>query len=405
MNIKLAYLVSRYPAISHTFIQREIHALRSKGFFICVASINEPDIASDSLMPIDQEDLEQTFYVKRAGFFKALKSLVLSFVNHPLSFLHGLWFALCIGKLDLKKIVYSLFYFTEAALIGRWMEKNQVHHLHVHFANPASTVALIASKIYPITFSLTVHGPDEFYDVTLNLLPEKIENARFICCVSYYTCSQLMRLSSVAMWNKFEITPLGVNPFIYAPRPPFEEQNDFTILSVGRLSPNKGQAILIAAFSRLAKENPSATLEIIGEGPCRHALEQLIDTFELHGRVILRGALNQNQLLEVYRHADLFALASFAEGLPVVLMEAMAMEIPCVASAVNGIPELIKHGINGMLVAPSNAMELAEVLLLLIKDPALRNRLGRTGRQTILEKYNLDPNIEHLSHILKERLL
>lgn len=398
--MKIAYLVSRYPAVSHTFIQREVRALRSQGFSICIASINETDVAEDRLTAEDRGEMEQTFYVKKQGFFKALGTLTLSGICRPLSFLKGLWFSLRLGKTDVKQSIYSLFYFIEATLVGRWMQKNKIHHIHVHFANPASTVAMILTKIYPFTFSLTIHGPDEFYDVTLHHLKEKIIQAHFICCISDYTRSQVMRLSSSETWSKFEVVPLGIDPDLYKPRMFREAPASFQIVSVGRLTPNKGYPILLQAI-HLLKEN-NVRVQIIGEGPEHEMLERMTQTLGLQDHVIFRGALNQEQTREIYGQADIFVLPSFAEGLPVVLMEAMSMEIPCIASAINGIPELIKDGHNGLLVAPSDSEGLCKALELMMTDAGLRKKLGQQGRSAILERYSLDKNIAKLQDILKK---
>lgn len=392
---KLAYLVSRYPAVSHTFIQREIQALRAHHLEIFTASINPPDIKADQISAVDEAEIAQTFYVKKAGTFNAIRALFTTLFTHPILFFRGLFFSL---KHATKGFLYSLFYFTEAILVGKWMTEKEISHLHVHFANPASTVALIMTKIFPHTFSMTIHGPDEFYDVTLNLLPEKIQAATFIHCISFYTQSQLMRLVPLLQWKKFKVTRLGVDPQIYFPTQSKENHAPLQILSVGRLSPNKGHAILIQAFHLLKSESPSLQLKIVGDGPELSSLQQLIHTLQLGDSVHLTGALNQQQTLETYREADLFVLASFAEGLPVALMEAMSLEIPCIATNINAIPELIQQGINGLLVPSSDVDSLAQSMKLLIETPSLRIKLGQAGRQTVIEKYNLAKNIEALAN-------
>ena len=184
---KLAYLISRYPAYSHTFIQREITGLRQQGFTIHTASINPPDIAPSSFTDRDRQEYQATYYVKNQSVISCLFIFLRQLIKRPLSFFRGIGYALYLGRYDLKRSFYHLFYFAEALLIGNWMESKQISHLHVHFANPSATVALVASKIFPITFSLTVHGPDEFYDSTLNHLKEKFDTAKFILCISNYT--------------------------------------------------------------------------------------------------------------------------------------------------------------------------------------------------------------------------
>lgn len=402
--IKMAYLISRYPAVSHTFVQREIQALRLKGFSIFVASINEPDISKEQWLPADSEEYKNTFYVKKQGALKAALITLTTFAQRPLSFLAGFFFALSLGKTDLKKIFYHLFYLAEAVLVGNWMQKNNIKHVHVHFANPASSVALILTRIFPFTFSMTVHGPDEFYDVTLNNLKEKIEGAAFIFCISNYARSQLLRISDPEAWDKIETVRLGVDPDIYTPNTIKEHPSPIEILCVGRLTLTKGQHILIKAMQHLVRQGRQVRLQLVGDGPDRPRLEQQALRLGLQENIVFKGALNREGTLNVYKTADIFALASFAEGLPVVLMEAMSMEIPCITTGINGIPEIIKNEINGLLVAPSDDEETAQAIARLIDDVPLRRKLGKEGRSIIMEKYNLRINIEYLAGRFTQRL-
>lgn len=400
----LAYLVSQYPAFSHTFILREVRRLRKLGFSIDVASINDPDRPPERLTETEQQEYSQTYYVKRHGLRGALSASLATLFSRPGACLRGLAFARRLGGWDLKKLVYSLFYFIEALMIGRWMRSQGLTHLHVHFATPASTVGLIASRIFPITFSLTVHGPDEFYDAPGYRLTEKILGAAFICCIGLYARSQLMKLSPPAEWRKLEVSPLGVDPGAFAPRPFRAHPDPFVILCVGRLTPAKGQHILLQAVERLARDGRHVELRLVGDGPDRPSLEQEVRERGLSERVLFTGAVDQDRIRELYADADVFALASFAEGIPVVLMEAMAMTIPCVTTFITGIPELIRDGVDGLLVAPSDDEGLAQAIARLMDDAELRRRLGTAGRQRVLEKYDLDRNTERLAAVFQRRL-
>ena len=206
----IAYLVSQYPAVSHTFILREVRALRARGFAIDVASINAPGVADDGQTDEEREETKATFYVKRAGLAGAVKAHCATLCSHPIAYLEGLAYALSLGGLDLRKLVYALFYFVEAIMVGRWMKRRRLEHLHVHFATPASTVGLIAARAFPITLSITVHGPDEFYDAPGYRLAEKIAASSFVICIGLFAQSQLMKLSDASDWDKFEIAPLGL---------------------------------------------------------------------------------------------------------------------------------------------------------------------------------------------------
>lgn len=402
--VRLAYLVSQYPAVSHTFILREVARLRALGFGIEVASINDPDRAAGRLTAEERAEAATTFYVKRAGARGALRAHLRVAAAHPAAYARGLGAALRLGGTDARRLVYALLYFVEAVMIGAWMRDRGLRHLHVHFATPASTVGLIAARTFGITLSITVHGPDEFYDAPGYRLAEKIAGAAFICCIGAYARSQLMKLSPWEQWGKFELAPLGVDPAVFAPRPFRPDPAPFEILCVGRLVPAKGQHILVAAVDRLVRDGRDVRLRLVGDGPDRAGLERDVAARGLGGRVVFEGAVNQDRIRELYARADAFALASFAEGIPVVLMEAMAMEIPCVATFITGIPELIRPGVDGLLVAPSDDVGLAGALASLMDDPALRRRLGAAGRQRVLDRYDLQRNTERLAEIFRRRL-
>lgn len=403
-QVSIAYLVSRYPAVSHTFILREVLHLKSLGYEINVASINEPGEATNGLTIEEKAEAEKTYYIKRDGLFGALRSNLITFATSPLRYFSGLIYALKLAGPDLKKLAYNFFYFIEAAMLGQWMHKHNQTHLHVHFATQASTVGIIAKKIFSMTLSITVHGPDEFYDVKDFFLAEKIRAASFICCIGNFARSQLMALSAASEWNKFEITPLGVDPEIFKPKPFRKDPDPFEIICVGRLVRVKGQRVLLEAVEGLLSEGRRIRLRYVGDGPDRAGLEKCAKEKGLEKIVIFEGAINQDRIRELYSQADVFVLASFAEGIPVVLMEAMAMEIPCIATRITGIPELIRDDIDGLLVSASDVGALKNAITSLIDDSSLRLKLGRAGRRRVIEKYNLKPNTDRLAEVFRKRL-
>jgi glycosyltransferase involved in cell wall biosynthesis len=402
--VRMAYLVSTYPAVSHTFILREVRRLRRANFEIQVSSINPPDCSATGMTCEEREEAAETFYIKREGFRGAVLAHMNVLVKSPKSYFAGLWFALRLAGTDLRRLTFAVFYFVEAVILGHWMESQRLTHLHVHFANAASTVGLIASRTFSIEFSLTVHGPDEFYDAPGLRLAEKIAGSSFVRCIGQFARSQLMRLSPPSQWDKLEIGPLGVDPQRFSPRRFRLSPTRFEILCVGRLVPSKGQLVLIAAIERLVKTKPSLRVRLVGDGPERESLERAIAAANLGSYIVLEGSVNQDRIQEFYRQADIFVLASFAEGIPVVLMEAMAMEIPCISTFVAGIPELIRNETDGILVPPSDDLALASAINRLIEDSALRHRLGVAARRRVMEKYDLDRSVTHLAEIFVNRI-
>jgi glycosyltransferase involved in cell wall biosynthesis len=404
MNRRIAYLISRYPAVSHTFILREVVELRKLGFGIEVASINACDRPPEKLAAEERSEREKTWYVKGQGISGALSALAAVALTRPVSFLRGAWFALRLGGADLKRIVLSVFYFVEAAMLGRWMQSRGLNHLHVHFASPASSVGLVMTRIFPHTLSIMVHGPDELYDVPGNTLAEKIAGSRFLCTIGFYAKSQLMRIASADEWSKMFVTPLGVDPDLFAPRPFREAPEVFEIICVGRLVPAKGQHVLLEAVSRLVRRGKQVRLRVVGDGPDRPSLEKAAREKNLGAAVVFEGSVNQDRIRDLYSQADVFALASFAEGIPVVLMEAMAMEIPCVTTWITGIPELIRDGVDGLLVPPADEAALTDALARLMDDSALRRRVGLAGRARVIDRYNLRPSVARLGEVFEDRL-
>lgn len=401
--MRLGYLTSRYPAVSHTFILREIHQLREAGFEIHSASVNDPDRSAEDMTADEAEEARTTYYLKAHGVRGALLAHLWGLLR-PASYLRGLVYGLRFGGWNLKRGLFGFFYFTEALMLARWMAALRLTHLHVHFATAAANIALILKQISPVGMSMTIHGPDEFYDVPGQKLMEKIAAADFFVCIGRFARSQMMKLSPADQWSKFEICPLGVDVANYNPEREQREGKPFTILCVGRLTPAKGQHILIEACAALRDWGRDFRLVMVGAGPDEQSLRASVAQLRLEQQVVFTGALNQDEVRARYRDSDVFALPSFAEGIPVVLMEAMASGVPCVTTRITGIPELIRDGIDGLLVTPSDAQELADTLAMLMDDLDLRRELGEAGRVRVGEHYNLSDNVARLGRIFAARL-
>ena len=200
-----------------------------------------------------------------------------------------------------------------------------------------------------------------------------------------------MRISDSESWNRQHIVRCGVDPDLYDVRP--DPGNKVpVIICVGRLVPAKGQHILLKACSLLKRDGVQFHLIIIGEGPDRSSLEKFVARNDLREVVTFTGVLGQDKVRQQYDRADLFVLASFAEGVPVVLMEAMAKEIPVISTRITGIPELIQHGQDGLLATPGDAEDLASQILTLLNHPELRQQFGKAGRKKVRANYNQHEN-------------
>jgi colanic acid/amylovoran biosynthesis glycosyltransferase len=403
-RVRLAYLLSAYPAISHTFFLNEIAELRKRGFSIDVASINKPHWPSDSISGQVSGALASTFYIKDGKPLQIGLILLGIFLTSPVVVWRGIRSLGQLGDRGASAKVYSLFYLAEALILGDWLRRRGHTHLHIHFGGPVATVGMLTSIAWEIPYSITIHGPEEFYGIDQSYLRKKVEKATFVLCISDYCRSQLMKLSEPTQWNKLQVVRLGVDVHLFTPSLSRKRGDCLELVCVGRLVPDKGQLVLLRALSRLLFSGHRLRLRLIGDGIDRRRLEAFILENNLRDSVILEGALSHEATRRLLGEADIFVLASFAEGLPIALMEAMAMEIPCVSTYVAGIPELIRSEVDGLLVPASSEEALVETLERLICNPGLRSALARSGRQRVLDLYDLQANVGFLAEALRNRL-
>jgi glycosyltransferase involved in cell wall biosynthesis len=396
----IGYLVSRYPAVSHTFILREIQQLRELGHRIHTASINPADRALEDMDAAERAEAEATYCVKAHGAWGAIKALVRGLVQQPGGVIRLLWNAAQM-QLGSKGLAYA----AEALMLAQWMHSLGLTRLHVHFGNAGATVGLLVKALTGCHLSYTIHGPDEFDDVGGQRLALKMQHADAVVCISQFARGQLMRISRPADWDKFQVCRLGVDPtlFNYEPRTPRIAKPDakpqVRLLCVGRLTPAKGQVVLVQACAALRELHLNFHLTLVGEGPDRKRIEAEIARHRLGGQVRLTGAVGQARVREALAQADIFVLPSFAEGIPVVLMEAMASGVPCVSTPVNGIPELIAHRQTGLLATAGDVDSLVKELATLIREPALRSHLAQAARAKVERDFDLQTNVQALGRI------
>jgi len=396
----LAYLVSRYPAVSHTFILREVQHLRRLGHSIQTASINAPDRPLQTMESYERQEAQLTFYVKQQGWLGALLAVLYWFFKAPLRLAGMLRKSLRMGKSG--NWLYGLAYAAEAAIVARWMQRKELRQLHVHFGNEGATVGVLVKHLNACQLTCTIHGPDEFDNVQGQNLPLKMQEANHVVCISQFAKGQLMRLSRPDDWFKLRVCRLGVDPanFKYAVRA--ADCTTVQLLCVGRLSPAKGQILLVEACAILRREGHDFFLTLVGDGPDRQRIEQSVARYALADRIHLTGALNQTAVRAHFAHADIFVLPSLAEGIPVVLMEAMSSGLPCVSTPVNGIPELIEHNHTGLMAIPGDVDSLAAQLRRLIEQPSLRRALAEAANAKVRADFDLQRNVAHLSSLFSE---
>jgi colanic acid/amylovoran biosynthesis glycosyltransferase len=398
--VKLGYLISQYPAVNHTFVLREVQTLRRSGFDVHTVSVRRSDRALEELSADEADEYRRTFSVMGAGVWHALATHVGVLLRRPARYLRGLWFAWSLSHGTPRLLVSHTLYFLEAVVAGDYFRRQGVAFVHTHFS---STVLLILARVFPLRYSLTLHGSGEFDDVVGFHMAEKVAAATFVTAISHYGSSQVMRASDPVHWHKVKVLRLGIDPDAFAPRPARSPApgEPFKLVFVGQLAPAKAPHLLVEAVDLLRGMGRKVELTLVGEGPSRAALQALIRERHLDAEVRLVGACNHDRVADYYRQSDAFVLASFAEGVPVVLMEAMAMELPCVATWIAGIPELIDNEVGGLLVPPASPDAIAHALVRLMDDPELALRIGRSGRAKVIDSYNLVRNTGLLGDVFQ----
>lgn len=368
--------------------------LRERGVDVRTASVRRAADA-DVLSDLHRAERERTHALLPAGARRLLSAHARALRTRPRAYLATLAAAVRLAHAGGRARVWQLFYFAEAMLLWDWMRAEGLRHVHVHFVNVASDVALLACRFDPaLTWSFTVHGPVELLDVESHKLALKASDAAAVVCISDFARSQVAAVADPGA--RLHTVRCGIDASQFAPRP--RTGRGRTILCVGALSRRKGHAVLLEACARV----PGARLVLAGDGPERERLEAR--AAELGADVTFLGAVGHDRVAGLYAEADVFCLPSFAEGVPTVLMEAMAMEVPVVATAIMGVPELVEDGRSGLLVPPARADRLAEALIRILDDPELARRLGRAGREKVLADYERGGAVAALHAVLRPLL-
>ncbi|MDQ2089344.1 glycosyltransferase [Marimonas arenosa] len=394
---RIAYLTGEYPRATDTFIQREVAALRALGLEVETCSVRRTG-PEHHVGEEQRVEAANTFHLLEATknparLFSAHLRLL---ARHPGRYFRTLVLATRTSPGGVKATLYQLIYFAEAAVLARQLKKTGATHLHNHIATSSCTVAMLASDLSGIPFSFTLHGPDIFYEPIRWRLDEKIRRARFVACISEFCRSQAMAFSAPEDWPKLHIVHCGVDPSRYTPAP---RERGAQLLFVGRLAAVKGLPVLFEALTRI--DHPDLSLAIVGDGPDRAALEAQAGALALSDKVDFMGYRSQSEVASLLKDADLLVLPSFAEGLPVVLMEALAAEVPVVATRIAGIPELVEHGNTGLLVPPGDADDLAAAIRMILQSPDNAHKMARAGRTRIEAEFTSRTEAARLAHLFR----
>ncbi|SFD71925.1 glycosyltransferase family 4 protein [Roseivivax sediminis] len=395
---RIAYLTGEYPRASDTFIQREVAGLRACGHEVLTCSIRRTG-GEHLVGPEQRAEQAATFHVleaaKRPGRLIAAHA---RWMRSPGRYLSALRLAWRTAPAGLRGHLYNLIYFAEAGVLAAHLADRGVTHLHNHIAKASCTVAMLASALSGLPYSFTIHGPDIFFAPEHWRIDEKARRARFVACISDFARSQLMCFAPQESWPRLHVVHCGVDPARYDGARPAPGQH---LLFVGRLAAVKGVPLLLDALAALAPERPELRLTLIGDGPERAALEAQAARLGIAKRCAFLGFRGQAEVAEALREADMLVLPSFAEGVPVVLMEAMAAQVPVVTTRIAGVPELVEDGVHGRLVAPGDGATLQDAIGTLLDDPEARARMGAAGRAKVAESYDAGGEARRLSALIR----
>jgi colanic acid/amylovoran biosynthesis glycosyltransferase len=400
MSTKVAYFINQYPQVSHAFIRREILALERQGVDVLRLALRGWD--SRTVDPEDEDERKRTQYVLRDGLIGLAIALLRSFVTSPLRFTSALMLAIKMGLRGERALPYHLAYLAEACVIVPWIHRFNATHVHAHFGTNSAEIVMLARALGGPPYSFTVHGPTEFDRPVALSIREKIFRSAFVVAITSFGRSQLYRWISHAHWHKIKVVHCGLESeyFLGKPSPPPTARR---LVCLGRLVEQKGQLLLIEAAALLAKNDINFELVLIGDGPMRGEIETLISQRSLSKQIRLTGSISTEKLREEMLASRGLVLPSFAEGLPMVIMESMALRRPVLTTYVAGNPELIRHGIDGLLFPAGSVEALADAMEDFLSRPVEElQKMGEAAYARVVERHSIDVEATKLAALFRE---
>jgi colanic acid/amylovoran biosynthesis glycosyltransferase len=395
--MKITYFINQYPKVSHTFIRREILALEELGIEVQRIALRGWD--EDLPDPVDQGEQKKTRYILRRGALSLLLPSAYCFVTAPILLLRALRLAARLSAQTDHRLLHHFVCVMEACVALRWVREHASTHVHAHFGTNSAEVAMFIRLLGGPSFSFTAHGPREF--VAPLALDEKLRHARFAVAISSFGRSQIYMRTSYSDWPKVHVVRCGIDRGFYKESPSPRKPSRMFVC-VGRLSEAKGQMLLLDAVVRLIAGGVDVFLTIAGDGPMRPALEKLINAHRINDRVRITGWISSEQVRAELIAARALILPSFAEGLPVVLMEAMSLRKPVLTTYVAGIPELVQHNVNGWLFPAGSSTDIANA----IEDCLSRSeedleRMGLEGFTRVVKQHSIETEAARLAGLFQ----
>lgn len=391
--MRVAYLVNQYPKVSHSFIRREILALERQGVSVHRMALRGWD--AEVVDPEDRDEQARTSYTLREGLRPLAGAVWRRLIRDP----RGLWRAIrtasAMSRNGVRPWPYHMVYVAHACRIMDWLEAEPASHLHAHFGTNSTEIALLVKFLGGPGYSFTVHGMDEADNAARLHFQRKIGEAAFAVAISGFSRSQLMRAVTPDLWDRIKVVHCGLEAESFAPAPPPPSGAPF--LCIGRLSPEKGHLILLDAFAALLRDHPDARLVLAGDGELRPQIEARIAALDLAGAVRITGWISADQVRQELEACHTLVQPSFIEGLPVVIMEAMAAGRPVISTYVGGIAELVLPGKTGWLVTAGDVPALAEAMQAALALPDIqRVKLSETALLRVRERHHIDTEAARL---------
>jgi len=392
---RVAYLVNQYPKVSHTFIRREILALERQGWTVSRFAIRGWD--GDVPDPLDRTERDRTRYLLADGLGPLAAAAARTLLRRPAQALRALRAALAMSRRSVRSWPYHLVWFAHACRLREWLDAEGIGHLHAHFGTNSADVAHLVHLLGGPGYSFTLHGPDEFDSATMMNFPRKVGAARFVATISSYTRAQTMRQVPARDWDRLKVVHCGLDEGFFAATP--EPLPDSPVmLCIGRLSEQKGHLVLLDAFAALGR--PDVRLVLAGDGELRAEVEARIAALGLTGRVRITGWIGSDEVRHLITQATLVVQPSLMEGLPVVLMEAMAQGRPVISTYIAGIPELVETGVTGWLVPAGESESLTRAMGVALDTPAERLRdMGLAGAARVRARHHIDTEAGKLASL------
>jgi glycosyltransferase involved in cell wall biosynthesis len=389
MNVHVAYFVNQYPKVSHTFIRREIAALERRGVRVDRLALRGWD--AEVKDPEDVAERDRTRYVLRGGLAGLLLPGLWRLASRPARGWAALRLAWQMSRRAERALPWHLVYLLEACRVAGWLEQTGAQHVHAHFGTNSTEVVMLARALGGPGYSFTAHGPEEFDKPEFLGLARKISNSAFAVAISSFGRSQLSRWVGADQWPKIRVVHCGLEAAFFARPDELRPAAVPRLVCVGRLCEQKGQLLLVAAVAALARRGVDVELVLAGDGEMRGAVEAAVAAARIGDRVRITGWIGSAQVRAELQAARALVLPSFAEGLPVVLMEAMAIGRPVISTYVAGIPELVRDGVDGWLVPAGDVDALADAMQACLETaPERLATMGLAALERVRARHSID---------------